>query len=303
MTFRTICPKICIFLHGFPGSPEGRRKKGRIKMSKKTIAQQVAELTQKQQDDLYKAGKIAVAIYLIVGIPWVLLLALGMLTMVTGTVLMSYDTADRFFIGYMIVLIGGALPLLGVGIAVKIKHPYYSDSKWFYINKMRKGKVPAVAVPAKAEEIPAPTPQPQAAAPAADATAGKPAKKSNHVVAIILLVLLMFAATVGLNGEAKLEAGADFDTAYAESVVEALITVGLVSVVMMIIPVICRLANGQRLPYESGNKLCTWNSVGIFLASVACQAMELPIPVAVGGLGALCFYFINKWLFVSEKTA
>ena len=40
----------------------------------------------------------------------------------------------------MIWLAIGAVYLVGILVFVKTKYPYYSDAKWRYIHKMRKGK-------------------------------------------------------------------------------------------------------------------------------------------------------------------
>ena len=68
---------------------------------------------------------------------------------------------------------------------------------------------------------------------------------------------------------------------------------------MMFIPFICRLSEKKKIEYEEGRKICKWNSIILLIISLT---MNVTVGVGIiGGLGALCFYFINKWLFVKDK--
>ena len=68
---------------------------------------------------------------------------------------------------------------------------------------------------------------------------------------------------------------------------------------MVFIPFICRLSEKKRIEYEEGRKICKWNSIILLIISLS---MKVTVGFAiVGGLGALFFYFINKWLFVQDK--
>ena len=73
----------------------------------------------------------------------------------------------------------------------------------------------------------------------------------------------------------------------------------VLSIVMMALPLICRIIMKGKLDYKKGKKLCLWNSIFLFCLSVASFAL---IGISfIGGMGAIFFYFINKWLFVEEK--
>lgn len=124
----------------------------------------------------------------------------------------------------------------------------------------------------------------------------------KRIAAIVILVLLMFMSTVGQVSQQMLQAGADFDQASSGSFMTGVITTVLVCVQMVLIPLICRLVKKERLPNKSGKQICLWNSIGMFLVSVVISTMQLPLPIGVGGVGALIFYFINKWLFVAEEA-
>lgn len=80
--------------------------------------------------------------------------------------------------------------------------------------------------------------------------------------------------------------------------------VGIISAVMMIIPFIWRLVNGERLEFTKGKKICKWNSIGMFVLSIIISLAVLDGSgfMGIGGLGALMFYYINKWLFVYDET-
>jgi len=107
---------------------------------KTPIEEQVAQLSQQQQDKIIKVGKIATALQLIGGIPWMIFSALGLWTMINPPLGFDYNDYDKLFIGLMTWLLIGAIYIIGIFVFVKIKYPYYSDAKWRYINKMRKQK-------------------------------------------------------------------------------------------------------------------------------------------------------------------
>lgn len=119
-------------------------------------------------------------------------------------------------------------------------------------------------------------------------------KKSKSKIGwIIFLLFLMYASA---NGN-YLNSGDDY--LYENSSWLALIDLAVCSVVMMAIPFIWRLVNRQKLSFSKGKKICIWNSIILFIVSIILMAtVETSF---VGGLGALIYYYINKWLFVNEK--
>jgi hypothetical protein len=116
--------------------------KGRIiQMANKiNVEEQVAQLSQEQQDKIYKVGIIALVLQLIGGIPWFIGVVSCLYTMIALPASFDLANYDKLFIGFIVWLILGAAYVIGISVFVKIKFPYYSDAKWNYINKMRKGK-------------------------------------------------------------------------------------------------------------------------------------------------------------------
>ena len=108
--------------------------------NKINIEEQVAQLSQEQQDKIIKVGKIAITFQLIGGIPWIIIATLGLWTMINPPLGFDYANYDDLYIGLMTWLVIGAVYIIGISAFVKIKYPYYSDAKWRYINKIRKGK-------------------------------------------------------------------------------------------------------------------------------------------------------------------
>lgn len=110
-------------------------------MANKTpIEEQVAQLSQEQQDKIIKVGKIGTALELIGGIPWMIFAALGLCTMINPPLGFDYSNYDKLYLGLMTWVFIGAIYIVGILVFVKIKCPYYSDAKCRYINKMRKQK-------------------------------------------------------------------------------------------------------------------------------------------------------------------
>ena len=104
---------------------------------KKSIEQQVAELSQEQQNKIIKVGKIGVAVLLSIAIPWIILIVSGIFLLLEPPAGVDYD---KLFIGFETLIALGGLCIFAILIFIKIKYPYYSDAKYKYISKMRKGK-------------------------------------------------------------------------------------------------------------------------------------------------------------------
>lgn len=120
-------------------------------------------------------------------------------------------------------------------------------------------------------------------------------KKSKSKIGwIIFLLFFMYASA---NGN-YLNSGDDY--LYKNSSWLALIDLAVCSVVMMVIPFIWRLVNRQKLPFSKGKKICIWNSIILFVLSII--LMDTVGTSFIGGLGALIYYYINKWLFVNEEN-
>ena len=114
---------------------------------------------------------------------------------------------------------------------------------------------------------------------------------------IIGLLALMWASVAGQYMQY-------IDTlGYGKCCLAGLIDVAVIVAIMMLIPLICRLAHKERLEFKTGKKICKWNSIGMFILSVILTiAIDGNGFVGIGGVGALIFYFINKWTFVYDEN-
>ena len=102
------------------------------------IENQVAQLTTEQQNKILKVGKMAVALQLVVLIPWMILCVVGIFTLIDPPATLSWEDYDKVFYGLMTLLVLGAAYVVGIFLFVKIKYPYYSDAKYRYIQKTRR---------------------------------------------------------------------------------------------------------------------------------------------------------------------
>lgn len=109
---------------------------------------------------------------------------------------------------------------------------------------------------------------------------------------VVGLLFLMYCSSYGNY----LNSGDEY--LYDNSSWLALIDLLIYSVALMTVPFIWRLVNKERFDCIKGKKICKWNSIIAFIISIILTlSMEISI---VGGLGAVIYYFINKWLFVDE---
>ena len=109
--------------------------------NKVPIEEQVAQLSQYQQDKIVRVGKIASVLQLVGGIPWLVFSVLGLWTLINPPLGFDYNDLDKVYKGLMIWLLIGAIYIVGISVFVKIKYPYYSDAKCRYIIKIRKQNI------------------------------------------------------------------------------------------------------------------------------------------------------------------
>lgn len=120
--------------------------------------------------------------------------------------------------------------------------------------------------------------------------------EKRQIAWIICLFILMWMSVTGQY----LNVPELFDSAWWLGFVDMIV----ISIVMMVIPFICRLVHKERIDTIKGKKICKWNSIGMFLLSVILSIAILDGngSMGIGGVGAIIFYFINKWLFVYDEN-
>ena len=118
--------------------------------------------------------------------------------------------------------------------------------------------------------------------------------RRKKTILTILLLLFVYASSVGQTAGSGITAE-NSSTYIMLGFLQFLIT----TVIMMIVPFIWRLINGEKFSANKGKRICKWNSIILFLASIA-STLLLGIGL-IGGLGAIIYYFINKWTFVDEE--
>ncbi len=119
--------------------------------------------------------------------------------------------------------------------------------------------------------------------------------KNNKKWSIIFWLLLIYASAAG-NYESS-----DVLSIKENSYLLAFADLLVISISMMLIPIVLRLKNGKKFQYKVGKKICYWNSFILFVISMILQG-ALGIGIT-GAIGALVYYYINKWLFVSDIDA
>ena len=78
----------------------------------------------------------------------------------------------------------------------------------------------------------------------------------------------------------------------------AFIDVLVCSLVLMIAPFLYKQINKDKLDKENFKSFCKGNSFVIFVISFI--MMTIGLSPIVGGLGAILYYYINKWMFVDS---
>ena len=121
----------------------------------------------------------------------------------------------------------------------------------------------------------------------------------KHTGKIIALFALLFIVSFGEIVEQLARTDMDYDTSTGYGLLITLANMCLTSTIMMAVPTFAKLVNKEKLPYKSGKRLCLWNSIILFiLSSILLALTEVNF---IGGIGAVIFYFINKWIFVAEE--
>lgn len=123
--------------------------------------------------------------------------------------------------------------------------------------------------------------------------------EKKHTGKIIGLMVLMFVSSYGSNIETLLQANVEYDKAGGYALLYSVIGLCGSALIAMIIPLACRLIMGKKLSHKWGKLLCVVNSIIALVISAILQ--EVFDILFVGGIGAIIYYFINKWLFVAGK--
>lgn len=123
--------------------------------------------------------------------------------------------------------------------------------------------------------------------------------EKKHTGKIIGLMVLMFLSSYGGNIETLLQANVDYDLAGGYAFLYSLLFFCGATLIAMTIPLVCRLVKGRKLSHKWGRLLCVVNSIIAVVISAILQ--EMFDILFVGGIGAIIYYFINKWLFVDSK--
>lgn len=116
----------------------------------------------------------------------------------------------------------------------------------------------------------------------------------KRLTTTIILLFLLFASACGNYANS----GNDY---YADrALLFGFLDFCISCACMMAVPFLYRINGKGKIEYEKGKKVCKWNSIILFIVSVLLKMTQISGGI-IGGLGALCFYFINKWLFVKDK--
>ena len=103
---------------------------------KKSIEEQVAELTEQQKTTVIKVGIWGTIILLIVTVPLMIFVFSGFLSFIKAPLLID----RREFVIWLIVTLAGSIFYVIYFVVIKIVFPYYNDRKAIYLIKNRKKK-------------------------------------------------------------------------------------------------------------------------------------------------------------------
>ena len=118
---------------------------------------------------------------------------------------------------------------------------------------------------------------------------GEKNKNSKTIWAVLLLVLIYMSragAYIKIDADNFLWLG--------------LINFCVASFIMMVVPLSGMLNTGKKMDLEKGKHLCKVNSIVLFILSFV--TLLLTERYFVGGVGAIVYYYINKWLFVEDES-
>ena len=123
--------------------------------------------------------------------------------------------------------------------------------------------------------------------------------KRKRIWGAIGLLALMYMSQSG-NAISELgRLGYDYETAKRTGEIYSIFSICLISLIMMAVPICAVIIRKGKLDFESGKKLCRNNSIVLLIISMI--SLGIFGVGAIGGVGAIIYYFINKWLFVKDE--
>lgn len=105
--------------------------------NKKTIEEQVAELTEEQKEKILKVDLISGIVLAVLAVPVLVFMFFTMLGMLT-TGSKSMIVADGLMLILDVLLCVIIAIVVGILVFVKVKYPYYTSARCKYIRKMKK---------------------------------------------------------------------------------------------------------------------------------------------------------------------
>ncbi len=117
--------------------------------------------------------------------------------------------------------------------------------------------------------------------------------KNNHPKMTAIFMGLMYLSLFGDIQQHYYQIGKEVGLAFLTAALELLI----ISAITMAIPFVCKAIKGNRLARKKGKLLCLLNSIFLFIVPIIIFGRGF-----LGGIGAIFFYFINKWMFVDESN-
>ena len=117
--------------------------------------------------------------------------------------------------------------------------------------------------------------------------------KNKHPGLTTVFIVLIYISLVGDIQQHYYQIGKEVGFAFFTAALESLV----ISAVMMAIPFICKIIKGDRMTRKKGKLLCLFNSIFWFAVPILIIGRGF-----LGGIGAIFFYFINKWMFVDESN-
>lgn len=120
------------------------------------------------------------------------------------------------------------------------------------------------------------------------------AKKQVRKVIILLALRFLLPEVAFIIPLVKSLSITDAVIYSATTFLTSVITLALTTLIMIAIPISCRLINRNRFSYKVGNWLCAGNSLVLLILSIILRIRDATLV----SIDAFIYFFVNKWLFV-----
>ena len=117
-----------------------------------------------------------------------------------------------------------------------------------------------------------------------------------------LIIMTLFILMIGLSIWSYLDQTRGPGITFLHALYYGTLNIVVVSLVMMIVPIGIRLLKGAPLGYSFGRTVSLWNSLIMFIITLALIVLRVISNSFIDITSVLVFFYINLWIITADNS-